>query len=453
MDPAIFKAYDIRGIYPTQINEDTVAKIGYFYVKFTKVINICVGRDIRISSPILFEHFVKGALLAGAKVTDLGVIATDMVYFATAKYGFDGGVQITASHNPKEYNGVKLVLRDAKPLSGDSGIYAIRDLVLGSANQKFDYPASIDGIEKLDIKDDYINHVLSFVDKDKIKGLKVVIDAGNGIAGTILPDVFSHLGCELIPLYFEPDGNFPNHQAEPLDEENVKDLEKLVVERHADLGVAYDGDADRCFFIDEKGGYSTGYFITAMLAKNILKNHPGEKIIHDPRQIWAIEDTINSMGGVSIISKAGHAFIKERMRQENAIFAGELSSHFYFRENYYADNGMIPMLMMLEHIITERKPLSQLLAYYRSKYFASPEINYKVSDVSKILAHVEEHYKDKASRIYHIDGLSVDFLNWRFNLRGSNTEPLIRLNAEAKSQEILDKQLKEVESVITSEEF
>ncbi|MHB8362222.1 MAG: phosphomannomutase/phosphoglucomutase [Patescibacteria group bacterium] len=448
MDESIFKAYDIRGIYKDQINEDIVARIGYFFVKYGNLQNICVGRDIRSSSPSLFQSFIKGAISAGARVTDIGIISTDMMYFAAGYYKFDGGAQITASHNPKEYNGVKLVLRDVDPISGDNGMYELRDMVKDSLSHDIDY---VDKIEtaKIDILDDYVNRVLSFVDKDKIKGLKVVVDAGNGVAGYVVDAIFKKLDCELVSMYFEPDENFPNHPANPMEEANLSDIEKKVIEVHADLGVAFDGDADRCGFIDNNGVSSTGYFITALLAKNILIKNKGSKIIHDPRQVWAIDDTVKEMGGIPIISKAGHSFIASRMKKEDAIFAGEISSHFYFKDNFYSDNGMIPMLMMMELLKTQNTAFSSLLSYYRSKYFTSPEINYEVSSTDRVLNNVEKKYSEnKDCKISHIDGLSVDFSDWRFNLRGSNTEPLVRLNVEAKSQNLLDLHLKEVENFI-----
>ena len=448
MNDSIFKAYDIRGIYPTEINENIVSRIGYFYVKYFNLKNICVGKDIRISSPSLFESFIKGVIYAGGKVTDLGMISTDMMYFAVSFYNFDGGIQITASHNPKEYNGVKMVLSQSRPVSGDNGIYEIRDLVKDSINTEFPFPLSVH-TEKLNIIDDYINHVLSFIDTSKLKKLTIVADPGNGIAGTILPLIFERLNCTLIPLFFEVDGTFPNRPSEP-NPQNLTMARDLVLEKKADLGVAFDGDADRCFFIDDKGDFINGYFTTALLAKNILLHNKGAAIVHDIRQIWAIEATIKEYGGKSILSKAGHVYIKDAMRDNNAIFGGELSSHFYFRENFFADNGMIPMLMMLQLISNTNQKLSELLSPYLSKYFISDEINLEVDDIQGILDKIKKEYKNKECKLSFLDGVSVEFSDYRFNIRGSNTEPLIRLNIEAKSRKILTKKLKEVEDLIIS---
>ncbi len=447
MDESIFKAYDIRGIYPTSINEALVSKIGYYYVKFFNLKNICVGRDIRSSSPSLFDSFVKGAVLAGAKVTDIGIISTDMMYFASGFYDFDGGAQITASHNPKEYNGLKLV-KEGEPISIDDGIQDIRDLVKKNIDNKLDLPETY-SLDNKDILDDYIKHVLSFVDKDKIENLKVVIDAGNGVAGYIVEAIFKHLNCTLVPLYFEPDENFPNHPANPMDEKNVLDLEEKIVEVGADLGVAFDGDADRCMFVDEKGGYTSGYFMTAILAKNILMKNKGAKIVHSPQLTWAVDETVESLGGISILSKTGHSFVAKKMKEEDALFGGEISAHFYFKKNYYSDNGMIPLLMVLELLSINKEKLSSLLDYYRNTYTVTPEINYTVNSIDENLERIENFYKDMSGvKISHFDGVSIEFDNWRFNLRGSNTEPLIRLNLETRSKDIFEEKLKEVESLI-----
>ena len=446
MDESVFKAYDVRGVYPDSINENLVSRIGYFYIKYFNLKNICIGRDIRISSHSLFESFIKGVSFAGCKITDLGMISTDMMYFATAFYNFDGGIQITASHNPKEYNGVKMVLSDARPISGDNGIYAIRDLVKNSMNENLPFPLSVN-TEKLNIVNDYINHVLSFIDYKSLSNMTILLDAGNGIAGTILPLIFEKLNCKYIPLFFEVDGTFPNRPSEPLPE-NLKEACRIIVEKKADFGVAFDGDADRCFFIDDTGECINGYFTTALLSKNILLHNKGETIVHEPRQVWAITDTIKKYGGKSILSKAGHVYIKDSMREHNAIFGGELSSHFYFRENFFADNGMIPMLMIMQLVSDTKQSLSSLVEPFFKKYFVSDEINYEVSNTQSILDKIKKEYANKKCDMTFIDGISVEFKDYRFNVRGSNTEPLIRLNMEAKSKDILDDKLKEVERLI-----
>ncbi|MCL4393074.1 phosphomannomutase/phosphoglucomutase [Patescibacteria group bacterium] len=446
MDESVFRAYDIRGVYPQGVNENIVSRIGYFYVRYFNLKNICVGRDIRVSSFSLFESFLRGAIYAGAHITDLGMISTDMMYFATAFYNFDGGVQITASHNPKEYNGVKMVLSGARPVSGDNGIYEIRDLIKNSLNEEFPFPLSVNS-EKLDIKNDYINHVLSFINPSSLSNLTIVADSGNGIAGTILPSIFERLNCKLLSLFFEVDGTFPNRPSEPLPQ-NLVEARKMVVNKKADFGVAFDGDADRCFFIDNKGECINGYFTTTLLAKNILLHSSGETIVHEVRQIWAIEDVIKEYGGKSVLSRPGHVYIKDAMRENNAIFGGELSSHFYFRENFFADNGMIPMLMIMQLISDTKKSLSSLVVPLFEKYFVSDEINYEVQDIQSIIDKINYEYKSKECKLSFIDGISVEFKDYRFNVRGSNTEPLIRLNMEAKSSDILVKRLEEVEKLI-----
>ncbi|MCL5411170.1 MAG: phosphomannomutase/phosphoglucomutase [Patescibacteria group bacterium] len=432
LESEVFKAYDVRGIYPSEIDEEAAYLIGQAYVKLVKPKKVLVGRDVRLSSPSMWKAIVEGVTDAGVDVMDPGIISTDMLYFAVAFYGFDGGFSVTASHNPKEYTGVKFVREEAKPVSSDTGLFHIRDEAL--KQEKFIAPQK-GRIEKIDILGDYLKHILSFVDLSKIKPLKIVVNTNFGAASQTLERLVKYLPVELIKLNFEMNGEFPKGRPDPLIPENRTELTEAVLKNKADLGVAWDADADRCFFCDEKGNFLEGYFITALLAKAILKKHPGEKIISEPRLVWAVRDTVAENGGVFILSKAGHAFIKERMRKENAIFAGEMSAHYYFRDNYYADNGMIPFLMILELISQTGQSLSQLVQSLVTKYFVSGEINLKVADINAKIKEVESYYND--GRKDFTDGLSVDYPNWRFNLRASNTEPLIRLNVEALSQELM----------------
>ncbi|MDI6794457.1 MAG: phosphomannomutase/phosphoglucomutase [bacterium] len=434
IDPSMFKAYDVRGIYPDQLNEEVAYRIGRAYSEFIKPKTVLIGRDIRLSSKSISEALARGLTEQGMNVVDAGQIGTDMVYFGVAHYHYDGGIMITASHNPKEYNGMKFVREQSIPISGDTGIYDIRDLAISG---EFSQADKIGEVEERNIYQDYTRHVLSFIDPKVIKPCKVVLNGGNGVAGEIIPQIINDLPIQAVPMYFEPDGTFPKGEPNPLLPENRTETIKKVKEEKADLGVAWDGDADRCFFIDEKGNFIEGYFITALLAETLLKRQaPGEKIIFDPRLTWANIDVVNKYGGVPIINKSGHAFFKERMRRENALFAGEMSAHFYFRENYFADNGIIPFLLILELMSTSGNSLSELLEPLVSKYFISGEINRRVEDGAAKIKEIEGHYQD--GKVEHIDGLSVEFPDWRFNLRTSNTEPLIRLNVEARSKEIME---------------
>ncbi|MDI6704062.1 MAG: phosphomannomutase/phosphoglucomutase [bacterium] len=439
VDPSIFKAYDIRGIYPDQLDEDTAYKIGGAFVEFVKPKEVMIGRDNRISSLPLFFALTQGITEKDVDVIDVGKICTDMLYFGVAHFGYGSGIMITASHNPKNYNGMKFVRGNAIPISGDTGIYEIRDLVIDG---KFGKAGKTGRVKTCDIYQDYKRHVLSFIDREVIKPYKVVMNAGNGMAGCVVQELIKDLPVQVIPMYFEPDGTFPKGEPNPLlPEKRVETIER-VKEEHADLGVAWDGDGDRCFFIDERGNFVEGCFITALLAETLLHKHPGEKVIFDPRLIWANMEVVKKNGGIPIINKSGHAFIKERMRRENALFGGEASAHYYFRKNYFADNGMIPLLLILELMSVSSKPLSVLLEPLTSRYFISGEINLHVEDGCQKIKEIEERYKD--GRITHIDGLSIEYPDWRFNLRPSNTEPLIRLNIEAKSRNLMEEKKDEL---------
>ena len=444
IDSEIFHAYDVRGIYPKEINEDAVYKIAQAYIKiFNPARAIVLGKDVRLSSPSLWQAAAKGINDAGCDVIDIGTISTDMLYFAVAHYDYGGGLTISASHNPGEYNGIKFVRENSVAVSADTGLVDIKDEVL--KNEQIMEPEKGE-ITKKEIIDDYVRHCLSFIDVKSLKSMKIVANANFGMAGIVLKKILADLPIEIVPLNFEPDGNFPKGRPDPMIPANRQETETLVKSSAATLGVAWDADADRCFIFDEHGEYVDGYYLTAILAEYFLKKNPGEKIISDPRLIWAIKDTVLGNKGIYLVNKPGHAFIKDRLRAENAIFAGETSGHFYFRDNFFCDNGMIPFLIVLEILNKADIKMSELVKPYRNKYFISGEINKKVKDQDKILKAAEKKYKD--GKVEFVDGLSVEYSDWRFNLRKSNTEPLIRLNVEAKSQELVDEKTEELLAII-----
>ncbi|HEX4934710.1 MAG TPA: phosphomannomutase/phosphoglucomutase [Gemmatimonadaceae bacterium] len=430
VDPAIFKAYDVRGLYPGEVNEEVAYQIGRGFVAYLQARRIAVSRDMRLSSPSLAQSFIDGARDQGCDVVDYGLMGTDMMYFAAARDGHDGGAQITASHNPKDYNGMKLVRRDAFPLSGDAGISDIRDMIVsGALPQK---AAKRGAVTRSEVLDDYVAHVLSFIEPAAVKPFNVVLDAGSGIGGLVAPPLFDRLPCRTTRLCFEVDGTFPNHEANPLIEENRRDITEAVIRGKADIGIAWDGDADRCFFIDGNGEFIAGDFVTALLAEAFLLKHPSAKVVYDVRASYAVKDTVARYGGTALINRVGHAFFKKRMREENAIFGGEVTGHYYFRDNFYADNGFIPALLILELMSRKGQTLAELLEPLRQKYFISGEINTKLPDMRMVqqkLDGLELQYAD--GHITKMDGISVEYPDWHFNVRPSNTEPLLRLNLEA----------------------
>ena len=436
INPEIFKAYDVRGIYPSDIHEDLARDIGRAFVAYLGARRIAVGRDMRVSSPTLAAAFIDGARAQGADVVDYGLIGTDMLYYAAARDGHDGGAQITASHNPKQYNGVKLVGRQAIPLSGDKGISDIRDLVIG---RTIPAPSGARGrLSTADVLADYVRHVLSFIDADVLKPFHAVLDAGSGMAGLVAPPLFARLPCRTTRLCFEVDGTFPNHEANPLIDENRRDIVERVVAERADIGIAWDGDADRCFFIDGSGEFIAGDFITALLAEAFLLKHPGARIVYDVRASYAVKDVVARHGGTALMNRVGHAFFKTRMREDGAIFGGEVTGHYYFRDNFYADNGFIPALLILELMSKKGQALRDLLAPLRERYFISGEINTKVGGMKVVEDKIEglaRRYAD--ARTYRMDGISVEYPDWHFNVRPSNTEPLLRLNLEGLTPEIM----------------
>jgi phosphomannomutase len=447
INPDIFKAYDIRGLYPAELNEQIARLIGRGFASYLKVPTVGVSRDMRVSSPALASALIEGVRDQGTDVVDYGMMATDMLYFAVARDQLGGGAQITASHNPGRYNGVKMVRAEALPLSGDAGIGDIRNMI---ANDRLPPPAARRGsVTSRNVIDDYVEKVMSLIDPSVIKPFSVVLDAGSGMAGLVAPKLFARLPCRVTTLCFEIDGTFPNHEANPLIEENRRDVTAEVIRQRADVGIAWDGDADRCFFIDGSGEFISGDFVTALLGEAFLLKHPGTTIIYDLRASHAVKDVAARYGGRALMNRVGHAFIKQRMRQEDAIFGGEVTGHYYFRDFYYADNGFIPALLMLELMSKKNQSLRDLLQPYREKYFISGEINTKVASMQEVpakLAAIEARYQD--AQLAALDGVSVDYPDWHFNVRASNTEPLLRLNLEASSPSLMEQKRDEVLSLI-----
>ncbi len=447
LDPRVFKAYDIRGIHPAEIDEDGAYRVGRAFVEHFGLGTIAVGRDMRVSSPAMTAAAIDGAADGGADVLDLGLIGTEMLYHAVGELALDGGIVVTASHNPKEYTGMKIVRAGALPVGGDSGL----DDVRRAAEAGFGTVVRRGEVRPTDIWDGFVAKVLSFVDPASIRPLRIVVDAANGMAGTMLPRVLERLPqLDVVRCFFEPDGSFPNHEPNPL----LPEGRAFVVERTraegADLGVAFDGDADRCFFVDDTGEFVPGDFATALLARAMLEKEQGAKIIYDVRASWAVPRTIEDAGGVALVNRVGHAFIKERMREVDALFAGEVSAHYYFREFTRADTGIVPFLVMLELLSREGRRLSELLRPFRERYFLSGEINTPVADVDAKLRDLEERYAAAGGRISHLDGVSVDFDDWHFNVRPSNTEPLLRLNLEALEGAEMERRRDEVLDLIRS---
>jgi phosphomannomutase len=446
LDPKVFKAYDVRGLYPSELDEEGAYAIGRAYVEEFEPKRIAVGRDMRLSSPAMAAATIRGAVDAGAHVLEVGLVGTEMVYFAVGDLDLDGGIAVTASHNPKDYTGMKIVRRGALPVGGESGLLQIRD----RAVQGFGDPTGAGRVEEVDIWPAYVDRVLSFVDMDAIKPLKVVIDAANGMAGVMLPPVLGRLPqVEAVRYYFEPDGSFPNHEPNPLLPENRELIMERTKVEAADFGVAFDGDADRCFFVDDSGEFVPGDFVTALLAESILAKEPGGKIIYDVRASWGVPDTIERAGGIPLINRVGHAYIKLRMREEGAVFGGEVSGHYYFRDFYQADSGVIPFLLMLEQVSRKGQKLSELLQPFRERYFITGELNTPVPDVEAKLQELEQRFAEQG-QISHLDGVSVEADDWHFNVRPSNTEPLLRLNLEARSKELMEQKRDEVLEVIRS---
>ncbi len=425
VNPSIFKAYDIRGIYPTELNEEIAYLIGRAFVTFLGADTVIVGRDMRTSGPALFDAVTRGIMDQGADVADIGMVSTDQYYFACTQLGLPG-MMVTASHNPKQYNGFKMVRRMPYLLSGDEGIQDLRRLV---ERESFPTPTRRGERREYDFKEQFVQKVLSLIDVEAIKPLKVIVDTGNGMVGPILQAVYARLPIQLTGMYLEPDGTLPNHGLDPLMPENRAELQRRVKEEGADIGFAFDGDGDRFFAIDDRGEFISGDFLTAILGRYLLEKEPGAKILYDVRASWAVPDEVRAAGGIPLVERVGHAFIKRRMANEDAIFAGEVSGHYYFKAFAFADSGIIPSLYLLEMLSKRGVKMSELLSRLESRYFISGEINSRVSDVRAKLEEIAERYRD--GKIERIDGVSVSYDTWHFNVRGSNTEPLIRLNLES----------------------
>jgi len=427
---ACFKAYDIRGQIPNQLNPDVAYRIGNATAEFLGAKRVVIGRDMRLSSAELTDAVVQGLTEAGVDVLDIGLCGTEMVYFATTHLKADGGIMVTASHNPADYNGLKLVREEARPISADTGLVDIRSLA-EAADRKTAKQAGVR--QAVDVFDAYIEHMLGYVDVSELKALKLVVNAGNGCAGIALDGLEKHLPFQFIKLHHEPDGTFPNGIPNPMLLENQAVTAEAVIENKADMGIAWDGDFDRCFLFDENGGFIEGYYIVGLLADSFLEKEPGAKIVHDPRLTWNTLDIIDTAYGEAIQSKSGHSFIKEKMREVDAIYGGEMSAHHYFRDFSYADSGMIPWLLIAELVSTSGNSLSQLISERQAMYPASGEINRNVEDAGNTLRALYDRYSGEAIHIDDTDGYSFEFPEWRFNIRMSNTEPVVRLNVEARA--------------------
>jgi phosphomannomutase len=445
IDPGIFKAYDVRGLYPGQLHGEVARRIGRAFVDYLGARRIAVGRDARVSSPEIAEAFIRGARSQGCAVTDIGTVGTDMLYFHAAREGLDGGAIVTASHNPKEWNGIKMVREGAMALSGDAGIKEIKEALL-AGRYADDPPPRGPEVVHHTIAADYARHCLSFVDKARLPRLRAVLDTGNGMGAVGAAAILPALPLDTVRLYFDLDGTFPNHPPDPLEPQNRREIEERVVAEGADLGIAWDGDADRCFFVDDTGAFVPGDFVTALLGQAFARKEKGARVIYDVRASRAVRDLVEAEGGLALMNRVGHAFIKKRMREEDAVFGGEVSGHFYFRENWFADNGMIPALLVLELLGTSGRKLSELVAPLRARYHISGEVNSRVADVPGALRRLEERYAD--GRVTRLDGVSVDYDDWHFNVRGSNTEPLLRLNLEAGSAADMERRRDEVLALI-----
>ncbi|MCW5937246.1 MAG: phosphomannomutase CpsG [Fimbriimonadaceae bacterium] len=420
-----FKAYDVRGVVPEELNPEIAYRIGRAYADETGAKTVCVGHDIRLSGPEISEALAKGLKEAGVDVVDLGMVGTEMVYFATAYYGYDGGVMITASHNPPQYNGMKMVREGSRPISGDSGLKNIE-------RRTYEGKWERSGSGTLGSKDaypDFVGHLAKFDADGAIGPLRVLASAGNGAAGVAMRAMAPTTNMDVVEMMFEPDGSFPNGVPNPILPESRRPVEEEMAKGGYDFGVAWDGDYDRCFFFDERGNFIEGYYIVGLLAQAMLHDNPGATVIYDPRLTWNTLDIVKAAGGRAVMCKSGHAFIKEAMRAENAVYGGEMSAHHYFREHWYCDSGLIPLILVARLVCKTGRNLGDLVGAMVAAYPCSGEINSQVADVRAVLAKVEASYRGKVEKV---DGLSVEFDNWRFNLRGSNTEPVIRLNVESR---------------------
>ena len=434
MELTSFKAYDVRGKVPSALDENLARRTGVAYVQETGARNVVIGHDARLSGPALYAALAEGLRAAGADVTGIGLCGTEEIYHAASAYDFEGGIMVTGSHNPADENGMKFVRQGGVPISSDSGLFAIRDRIAAG----LDIPSKLSASFREDcFREDYVRRMLSFIDPAGLRPFRIVADAGNGCAGPVLRALAPHLPCELILLHEEPDGTFPHGIPNPLLPEKREFTAKAVREHRADFGLAWDGDFDRCFFYDENGRFIEGYYLVGMMAQALLARHPGAKIVHDPRLVWNTREIVTEAGGIPVECKSGHAFIKERMRAENALYGGEMSAHHYFREFSFCDSGMLPWLLVAELLSRSGKTLAECLDDRLEKFPCSGEINSTVDDVKAVLNKVEQAYLPLNPDMNKIDGLSMDFGRWRFNLRGSNTEPVLRLNVETRADKNL----------------
>ncbi|MBK8945064.1 MAG: phosphomannomutase [Ignavibacteriae bacterium] len=442
-----FKAYDIRGKVPSELNADLAYKVGRAFVKHQNAKKVLIGRDVRESSPEISKALAQGLSDAGCNVIDLELCGTEMIYFGTPYLNADGGVMITASHNPPEYNGLKFVKHGSKPMGYDSGLNEIEQMILN--NDLGEIATEKGKIETLDIMEDFTKSLSKFYDAEKINKYKIVVNAGNGCVGPALDSLEKYLPIEMIKVHHNPDSTFPNGVPNPLLPENRFSTIDAMKKSNADLGVAWDGDYDRCFFFDEKGNFIEGYYIVGLLAKSLLKKFPGEKIVHDPRLIWNTLEEVKNANGIAVESVSGHAFIKQKMREVNAIYGGEMSAHHYFRDNYYSDSGLIPFLLILELLSVENKTLSQLVGEMIENFPCSGEINSKVENPKDKLLQLKSKYSD--GKLDEVDGISIEYPTWRFNVRMSNTEPLLRLNVESRNDiKLMEEKTKEILDFIRS---
>jgi phosphomannomutase len=440
INPDIFKAYDVRGVYGKDLTEEAVYRIGRAAALYLNVPEIAVCRDMRVSSPQLVAAAIKGITDQGVNVIDCGLTTTDELYFIVGYFNYPAGIMITASHNPKQYNGIKFCRAQAYPISLDTGLADIRDLAIQG---NFPEAARKGSVTHRDATDDYIKHALTYIDVSKIRPLKVVVDASNGMAGMVMPRVFEHLPAHLYPLYFELDGTFPNHSPSPIEPENLVALQQKVLEVSADFGAAFDGDADRMFPVDDKGNIVDGSMVMLLVSNSILRKYPGSTILYNLILSKSVPALIEKDGGKAIRTRVGHSYIKAEMRKDNAIFGGEHSGHFYFRDNWYADSGLIAFLLILELISIENKPLSELIKPLDT-WVRSGEINTPVKDVQGKLKAIEEYFSKNALSVDHLDGVTIDYGDWWFNVRPSNTEPLLRLNVEAKTRPLVEQKRDEM---------
>lgn len=446
MDEKIFKAYDVRGTYPSEINESAVKTITKAYAQFVKPKTVAVGHDVRLSSPALAQAVIEGLTESGVNVIDIGQVPTEMIYFAVGAHNLDGGIQVSASHNPAEFNGLKMVRGGVEAISSDNGLNEIKELAMAGQFLAAETPGNV---TKQNLTDEYLDFLQKNFVKASLPKLKIVANNNFGVSGMLAKQLLADIApqIEIIGLNDTPDGSFPKGRPDPLLPENRAETSELILKEKADLGVAWDADGDRFYLADENGLFVEGCHLTALLAEYLLKTHSGEKIIYDPRNVWAVEETVAAAGGQAILNKAGHTFIKNRMKQENALFAGEMSGHFYFRDFFGADNGLIPLLLVLS-MLTNDKKVSELVAPLRDKYHVSGEINFPVTDLKSKMAEVQEKYRD--GKLDTTDGISIAMGDWRFNLRSSNTEPLLRLNVEGRNAEIVQEKTAELRQIFES---